>query len=138
MERTIMNARTMLVLLIRMTAVAMLCGLVFVFCPFEWMAEIHSRIGMGTLEYTPLLSYLTRSLSAMYAIVGASLMLVSFNIERYRPFLTLFGWIAILGGIGVTYLDAILKLPAFWTWMEGPLTILLGIAILFLLPRIEK
>ncbi|MBN1126492.1 MAG: hypothetical protein JXA82_15915 [Sedimentisphaerales bacterium] len=133
-----MNARTMLVLLVRMTAIAMLCGLVFVFCPFKWMTMIHSRIGMGSLEFTPLLSYLTRSLSAMYAIVGAFLMLISFDIEQYRPLLKLSGWIAILGGIGVTYLDAILKLPAFWTWMEGPLTILLGIAILWLLPRIEK
>ena len=130
-----MNARTALVWIIRMTGLAGLCGLVFVFCLYGWMVEVHQRIGMGQLEYTPLLSYLTRTLSAMYAMTGAFLLLASFDLARYRPFLKLFAWIAILGGIGVTYLDKLIGLPAFWTWAEGPLTVLLGIAVLVLLPK---
>ena len=68
------HSRGLLTALLRLTGVAMLGGLVFVFCPFAWMQRIHTGIGMGELEYTPLMSYLTRTLSAMYAVVGATLL----------------------------------------------------------------
>jgi hypothetical protein len=125
----------MLVWLLRMAGTAMLCALVFVFCPFEWMAAIHRRIGLGDLTHTPLLSYLTRSVSALYAIVGSILLCVSLDPDRYRPLILLLGAAAVLGGVGVTILDAILGLPWFWTAAEGPLTVLLGIAMIVLVRR---
>jgi hypothetical protein len=122
----------MLAWLLRVTGVVMACALVFVFCPFEWMAAIHRRIGMGELAYTPLLSYLTRSVSALYVVVGSILLCVSFDLDRYRPLIVLLGVTAIAGGVGVTVLDAVLGLPRFWTVAEGPATILLGIAVMIL------
>jgi len=122
----------MLVWLLRVTGIVMACALAFVFCPFEWMAAVHRRIGMGELAYAPLLSYLTRSLSALYAIVGSILLCVSFDPDRYRPLIVLLGATAIAGGIGVTVLDAAVRLPWFWTAGEGPLTVLLGVALLVL------
>ncbi|HEV56911.1 MAG TPA: hypothetical protein ENN87_05375 [Phycisphaerales bacterium] len=133
-----MTARTLLIVLLRLTGLAGLCALVFVFCPFAWMAAIHERIGMGPLEYTPLLSYLTRTLSAMYAMMGGFLWLFSSDLPRYRPALRLFAGIAIAGGLGVTWLDAVLGLPALWTWTEGPLTVLLGVMVLTLLSRLPR
>ncbi len=127
-----MKAKTLLVILLRLTGVAMLGAVVFVFSPFAWMQKIHAAIGMGELEYTALLSYLTRTLSAMYAIVGAILLFVSWDIRRYLPLIRALGVIAIAGGAGVTILDALLGLPAFWTILEGPLTVGLGAAILVL------
>ena len=131
------HSRGLLTALLRVTGVAMLGGLVFVFCPFAWMQRIHAGIGMGELEYTPLMSYLTRTLSAMYAVVGAILLFVSLDIRRYLPLIRLLGVIAIAGGIGVTILDAMLRLPAFWTLLEGPLTIGLGIALLVLSGKVR-
>ena len=122
----------LLIILLRMTGLAMLGGLIFVLCPFAWMQRVHEMIGMGPLTYTPLMSYLTRTLSAMYAIVGSICLLISSDVERYRPLIRLLGIIAIAGGVGVTVLDAMLNLPAFWTLLEGPLTILLGIALIVL------
>jgi hypothetical protein len=122
----------MLVWLLRAAGMAMLGALVFVFCPFEWMAAIHRWIGLGELAYTPLLSYLIRTLSALYAILGAILLFVSLDPDRYRPLIGLLGVLAVLGGVGVTILDAILRLPLFWTAAEGPLTILLGLALIVL------
>lgn len=127
-----MKARTLLIALLRLTGLAMLCGLVFVFCPFAWMQKIHAAIGMGELANTALMGYLTRTLSAMYAIVGAILLFVSGDLRRYLPLIRLLGVIAVAGGAGVTVLDAILHLPALWTILEGPLTIGLGVALLFL------
>lgn len=113
----------------------MLCALIFVFCPFEWMAAMHRRIGLGELAYAPLLSYLIRTLSALYAIVGATLFFVSFDPDRYGPLIRFLGFLSVLGGAGVTALDAVLRLPWFWTATEGPLTILMGVALMVLAPK---
>ena len=127
-----MAPRQMLVWLLRAAGMAMLCALFFVFCPFEWMAAIHRRIGLGELAYTSLLSYLIRTLSALYAILGAILLFMFLDPDRYRPLIGFLGVLAVLGGVGVTILDAILHLPLFWTAAEGPLTVLLGIALIVL------
>ena len=131
------HSRGLLTALLRLTGVAMLGGLVFVFCPFAWMQRIHAGIGLGELEYTPLMSYLTRTLSAMYAVVGAVLLFISLDIRRYLPLIRLLGIIALAGGVGVTVLDAMLRLPAFWTLLEGPLTIGLGVALLVLSGKVR-
>jgi len=133
-----MTARGWLGWVLRVTGVTMLFALVFVFCPFGWMQAIHERVGMGELAYTPLLSYLIRTLSAMYATMGALTLFVSRDVERYGPVIRLLAWIAILGGAGVTALDAGLGLPLFWTATEGPLTVALGIVLLALPARLPK
>jgi hypothetical protein len=133
-----MTARGWMELVLRVVGGVMLVALVFVVCPFGWMQAIHERVGMGELGYTPLLSYLIRTLSAMYASVGALLLFVSRDVERYGPVIRLLAWIAIGGGAGVTALDAMLHLPAFWTATEGPLTVALGVVLLALLAKLPK
>lgn len=118
--------------MLRITGGAMLCALVFVFCPFEWMAAIHGRLGLGQLQYTPLMSYLTRTLSALYASLGAMLLFISFDVRRYLPLIRVFGVLALAGGVGVTALDAVAGLPRFWTASEGPLTVALGVVLIVL------
>jgi len=127
-----MTAKWALIWILRLTGGAMLCGLVFALCPFEWMVAIHGRLGMGELQYSALMSYLTRSLSAMYASMGAILLLVSFDVLRYLPLIRLFALLALLGGVAVTALDAVIGLPWFWTAAEGPLTVALGLALIVL------
>jgi len=133
-----MGERRLLVVLLRVTGLTMLCALVFVFCPFRWMAAIHQRLGIGQLNYSPLMSYLTRTLSAMYASFGAVFVFTSFDIVRYLPLVRFVGAVTILGGAGVTILDAIIKLPIFWTVSEGPFTILLGLAMVLLASRVNR
>lgn len=127
-----MSKKWILVWLLRITAGAMLCALIFVFCPFEWMTAIHGRLGLGDLPYPPLLSYLTRTLSALYTGMGAVLLFISFDVHRYRPLIRLVGVLAVAGGVGVTILDAVAGLPMFWTVSEGPLTMALGGALVAL------
>jgi hypothetical protein len=132
--------------LLRLTGVALLMALIFVFCPYTWLQKGHTYMGMDTLHYTdpnqvepvtlgempytPLLSYLTRTLSAMYAIVGAIAFYLAYDVKRYLMLVRLLGCIAILGGIGVTILDAVLGLPWLWTALEGPMTIVLGAVLI--------
>ncbi|HEX41623.1 MAG TPA: hypothetical protein ENN81_06125, partial [Phycisphaerales bacterium] len=114
-----MSNRAIVLFVLRATGVAMLGALVFVFCPFGWMAAIHARMGLGTLEYTPVASYLIRTLSAMYAVLGALLLFMSSDVMRYRELIRFFGAIAVIGGLAVTVFDAALRLPLWWTALEG-------------------
>ncbi len=127
-----MNEKKLLALVLRLAGLGMLGALVFVFCPFGWMQAIHEWIGMGQLEYSPLISYLTRTLAALYAIIGSVFLVASTDLKRYRPLIKLLGLIAIFGGVGVTVFDWVLELPMFWTLLEGPLTALMGAALLLL------
>ena len=133
-----MSVRRLLVWVLRVSGVTMLCALVFVVCPFRWMTAIHGRLGMGELAYTPLLSYLIRTLSALYASMGAILLFVSRDVERYRSLIHFLGWIGIVGGVGVTALDAVLHLPLFWTATEGPLTVVLGVVLIALAAKLPS
>jgi len=129
------SARLMLVILLRAAGCAMSCAVFFVFCPFAWMSSMSEWLGMGDLSYSPLASYLVRTLSAMYAIEGALFLFVSLDVERYGPLIRFAGWIAILAGAGVTILDGLLGLPIPWTLTEGPLTTGMGVAMVVLARR---
>jgi len=132
-----LSNRAIVLFVLRATGVAMLGALVFVFCPFGWMAAIHARMGLGTLEYTPVASYLIRTLSAMYAVLGALLLFMSSDVMRYRELIRFFGAIAVIGGLAVTVFDAALRLPLWWTALEGPLTMGMGAVLVVMGRRIR-
>ena len=128
-----MSKRWWLGAVLRVSGVGMMFSLFFVFCPFSWMMQINGWLGMGEeLLYTPVTSYLIRTLSGMYTIIGGLFVFVSYDLPRYRDIIRLLGAIAIAAGIGITILDAILRLPLMWTALEGPMTIALGAIILYL------
>ena len=133
-----MSAKTLLVVVLRITGLAMLCALIFVCCPFRWMVAIHKWLGLGQLAYSPLISYLTRTLSSIYASFGAVFLFISFDIKRYLPLIRFLGVVTILGGGGVTILDTIIHLPILWSISEGPVTILLGLVLILLTSRILR
>lgn len=120
------TAERMLVLLIRATSAVLLFALVPVFMPFRWMEEIHQWAGLGVLSDTPTVHYLTRSLSALYAFWGAIFLFVSFDIRRHRRLIIFCGLATIVFGVGMLILDAAVRMPLFWTLVEGPFTVLLG------------
>ena len=128
-----MSRRWWLVAVLRVSGVGMMFALIFVLCPFSWMVRINGWLGMGQeLVYTPVTSYLIRTLSGMYAIIGGLFVFISYDLHRYREIIRFLGTIAIAAGLGITILDAILRLPLMWTVLEGPMTIGLGAIILYL------
>ncbi len=128
-----MSKRWWLGAVLRVSGAGMMFSLIFVFCPFSWMVRINAWLGMGQeLLYTPVTSYLIRTLSGMYTIIGGLFVFVSYDLPRYRDLIRFLGTIAIAAGIGITILDAILRLPLMWTALEGPMTIALGAIILYL------
>jgi hypothetical protein len=121
-----------LIYLLRITGMVMAVALVFVFCPTSWIDASHQWLGLGPLPTGPMIQYLARTESALYAFLGLILLFVSFDTPRYHPLIRFMAWITIPFSIGVTILDTMLQLPLFWTAGEGPATLFLGIILLFL------
>jgi len=66
------------------------------------------------------------SLSGFYAINGVVLLYISFDLEYYRSLLKLLVAIFIVMGFTLTILDLSLGMPFSWTLSEGPVEILFG------------
>jgi hypothetical protein len=121
-----------LVLLLRLCAAILLLAAVAIVMPFDWMAKTHAWLGMGELHETPLLNYLTRSLSALYAYHGAFMLVLSFDVRRYRGLVVFVGSANIVFGLFLLVLDVAVGMPFYWTLSEGPSIMLSGVLLLYL------
>jgi hypothetical protein len=106
---SISNAEQLLKFVLRLFGSASLSALIFVFVPYAWMDQIHSQLGMDSLPNQPVVGYLARSTSALYALVGGLFWRLSFDPKRYRAILIHLGY-------SVITLGAILLLV---DWLEG-------------------
>ena len=126
------SRRVALVWLLRLLGGMTLLALPFVFIPTSWMAAIHDWLGLGSFPRGPITKYLARSLSAFYAGGGMLALLFSTNVSRYRPaILLLSGAIVALAPV-LLWIDLKVGMPADWTWSEGPLSLPLGMIMLWL------
>lgn len=121
-------------LLLVMGGMAMLAVVPMVM-PTDWMEATNDWLGLGAFERSPLMEYLTRSLSALYALLGALLVYIALNLRRYRDLSVVIGWLTILLGLALTVIDVDAGMPASWTWGEGPPTIVVGAAFVWLARR---
>ncbi len=124
-----------LVWLMRLGGAVMLTAVGAVVMPYEWMNVIHQRVGLGELPRVPIVGYLTRSISALYALHGALLVFLAGDLRRYLPvvrFLAIAG--AIFGAL-VLGIDWAVGMPCVWTLGEGPYVILLSLLVLWLTGR---
>jgi hypothetical protein len=131
-------SQTALALLLRLDAVILLLALIPSMMPFGWMQEIHRLLGMGQLPDGPLIGYLTRSLSFLYAMHGAVLFFVSLDVRRFLPVVRLIAVLGIAFGLWMTALDVLVGMPLFWIVAEGPCIFLLGCAELWLAARVQR
>ncbi len=113
----------------------MLLALVFVVAPRAWMEEIHAALGLGVFPDTPIVWYLARSTSAFYAMMGGLYWLASFDMGRQRRLLLFLGWWTVVLGVMLCGIDLWVGLPLSWTLSEGPVVILMGLALLYLISR---
>ena len=119
--------------LLRVGGCAMLLATLAIVLPTRWMASIHQWLGLGTFPAFPIVEYLTRSISALYAIHGGLLLLVSSDIPRFAPIVRYLGVTTSLLGISLLAIDVFAGLPVYWVLFEGPPVILIGGLILGLL-----
>jgi hypothetical protein len=80
-----------LVILLRFVGVSALFALVAVFIPSSRMAATHRWLGLGEMPTAPVVEYLARSVSAFYALMGALCLVLTTDLERYRPLVRFLG-----------------------------------------------
>jgi hypothetical protein len=131
LEPTVTSEQT-LKLILRLMGTSSLFALIFVAAPYTWMDSIHSTLGMGQLPDTPVVGYLARSTSALYAILGGLLWVVSFDLGRHRSVLVYLGVAVTSFGVALLVVDWSEGMPSFWTVWEGPFVMAFGLAMLFL------
>jgi len=130
------RAERALVLLLRAAGLLTLTALFPAVMPRAWMDAIHRWLGLGALHQAPIVGYLTRSLSAMYALHGALVLFVSTDVRRWMPVIRCLAVLGVLFGAGMIVLDWAVGLPAWWIAGEGPVVIALGVAILWLASQV--
>ena len=126
------SASVLLKVLLRIPGTSSLFALIFVAAPRSWMISIHSWLGMGALPDSPIVWYLARSTSALYALVGGVFWVVSFDLRRYHRLTTYLGFAVPLFGVALLAVDWAEGMPFFWKIWEGPFLIAFGLAVLLL------
>ena len=127
----------LLAVLLKFAGVLLMTAVVPAVMPFSWMQEIHRLLGMGELPEGPIVGYLTRSLSAMYAMHGAVLFFVSTNIDRYLPVIRFLAVAGVAFGLSMLVLDARMGMPPMWIAGEGPFIVVLCGVVLWLARRCQ-
>jgi hypothetical protein len=129
------TARRLLVWLLYVLGGMMSVAFLAVIMPTSSMATIADWLGVGPLQRSPLTEYLTRSLSTMYGVLGVLHLYLTRDVVRYLDVIVVIGWLTVLAGAIVTAIDFAAGMPPYWSWSEGPPTVLAGFAYIGLARR---
>jgi hypothetical protein len=112
--------------------VALAGAAVAVFLPWEAMDAIHAEMGLGRMPHAPIVDYLARSLSLIYASMAPLCGFLARDVLKHREIIAFQAVVKCIGGIGLLALDLAIGMPPFWTACEGPLIMALSVAVLLL------
>jgi hypothetical protein len=112
-----------------------LLAFVAIVMPAEWLDAAHRWAGLGTMPTEPIVGYLARSASAMYALHGAIVVFISFDVVRYERLIRFMAWAALVHGVVMFGIDAAQQMPLYWRIAEGPCFIATGAVVLWLQAR---
>jgi hypothetical protein len=104
---------------LRATASVLIAAAVAVVLPTAAMDAIHEWLGFGSFPRGPIVEYLARSVSALYACLGACCWYVSGDVRRYVPLLRFSVPVAFAFAAMLIAIDVAAEMPTLWTVMEG-------------------
>ena len=125
----------MLQFILRLFGTSSLLATIFVAAPEAWMRDIHAALGMGELPAAPVVGYLARSTSALYAVLGGLFWTLSFDTIRYRSVLMYLGAALATFGLSLYVIDWREGMPWLWCVWEGTAVTGFGITIVLLARR---
>jgi hypothetical protein len=126
------NSLRHLALLLRAVGCLDLMALLAVVMPQHWMDVAHKFLGLGPIPREPIVGYLARSASAIYALHGATVLFISFDVVRYERLIRFLAIAALLHGAVIFGIDLSEPLPPLWRYGEGPAFAATGILVLWL------
>lgn len=110
-------------------------ALLAVVVPRHWIETAHAWAGLGGFPREPIAGYLARSASALYALHGAMIVFVSFDVARYAPLIRFLALAALVHGTVMLGIDLAEPLPVWWRYGEGPAFAATGALVLWLQGR---
>lgn len=137
-DGTSQRAKWQLSCLLRFLGFIDLLALLAVVMPLKWMSFINEICGMGAIPETSLMGYLTRTTSCLYGFHGAMILYISQDVDRYAPLIRFMSWLAIGHGFVLLGIDLAESMPWFWTVLEAPSFISIGILTLLIQTRIDR
>ncbi len=127
-----------LAVLLRLVGALMLLALPAVVMPTAWMDGCHRALGLGPLPAGPIVEYLTRSISFLYAIHGGLLLVIASDLRRNLGVLVYLAAASMAFGAALVAIDLYAGLPVWWVVTEGPPLTALGLLILLLTRSVPR
>ncbi len=103
--------------------------------PSAWLSVAHAWAGLGPFPAEPIAEYLARSTSALYALHGAMVVFISFDVGRYERLIRFMALAALVHGAVILGIDVALQMPALWRYSEGPTFAATGVIVLWMQGR---
>jgi hypothetical protein len=100
--------------------------------PETWIVETAEALGFDPFPFSPLTFYLARNLSLLYGFVGAFLLVVALDLDRYRPLVRYVAIGTILFGPLQLVVDSMSGMPSWWTLGESLSTLVGGVLLYWL------
>lgn len=126
------TAELILKWLLRLDGAFMMLAIIAVFMPSTLMQVIHERLGLGEMPTGPIVEYLARSCSMLYAIHGVIVFAISFNMPRYWQLVRLVAILHVAIGLTLIGIDLKSGMPWYWISFEGPSITLAAIFMVWL------
>lgn len=82
--------------------------------PQRWMALTHEWLGMGVLPDQPVVEYLARTTSALFAIYGGLLLILATDVQRYGRVITYQAAVTLVAATVGAVFGWRAGMPAWW------------------------
>jgi hypothetical protein len=132
------RAERALAWLLRIEAFMLLWALPAALLPTEWMDTIGRSVGLAELPRAPLVEYLTRSLSLLYAGWAPVLLVLSSDLKRYLPLLWVYAWLSLAFTPAIVAIDVFAGMPVGWVVSEAVTVAGLAAAGFLLVWRVHR
>ncbi len=129
---------TLLKWILRLVGCTLMLAAFAVGMPERWMALAHQALGFGSFPSSPVMEYLARSASTLYAMRGALMVLASLDVRRYAPLVAFLGISGCIFGVVMLLVDLEAGMPVWWTLVEGPPVLTTNLLVLGLLWKIRQ
>ena len=119
-----------LIITLRVLGAIDMLAFIAVAMPTDWIRVGHQWSGLGEFPEAPIVGYLARSASALYALHGLLIVYMSFDVRRYWSLIRFLASITVTHGLVMFMIDVAVGMPSWWTIVEGPAFAATGLIVL--------